>query len=64
MITVVGSLSAVPADPDTPQDNIVFKMNDDADGPRGVYTLNDLGQWEPLFRQTQAYPIGVSTFFR
>lgn len=57
-ITVVGSLAAVPADPGTPQDNIVFKMNDDADGPRGVYMLNDAGNWEAVLSKLQSYPIG------
>ncbi|UUV43190.1 hypothetical protein RCCWILLIS_18 [Rhodobacter phage RcCWillis] len=58
MVTVAGSLSAVPKNVGTPEDNIVFKMNTDAEGPRGVYSLNDAGEWEPLFSQVQAYPIG------
>ena len=57
-ITVCGSLSAVPVDLNTPQDNIVFKMNSDADGPRGVYMLNDAGAWEQVLTKLQAYPIG------
>lgn len=58
MITVAGGLAAVPKNVGTPEDNIVFKMNSDAEGPRGVYSLNDAGQWEPLFTQVQVYPIG------
>jgi len=45
-LTVVGSLSAVANEPDTVHDSIVFKMNDDADGPRGLYMVRADGSWE------------------
>ena len=47
----VGSLEAIPADPETPQGNVVFLMNDTPGRKRGPYMLDENGEWKPLFSQ-------------
>ena len=67
-LTITGRLSSIPIDVADADDNVVFKVEDTANGPRGLYVLQGNGEFVLLqtvesMRHSEVIGDGSSTVY-